>query len=409
MGQSETVEVAGSPYAGPDLGILAAEGWRDGFEQIRLGKQELVQSMNLRLPPSGAWSPGLDLSSGGLGEYGKATVDHVLIDASLAASLAEPVPDGTVAVRARNDEGERLTLVLADSELGAFMAPPWDPAVLFAGIAALLASTERDALLLSPQPEFTLPPAAYLDAIGDEMRKDSWIRTQTMADLLESYPPGTRPVLFSRDPIPLTGYIEETVFSAVKEGHALVDDLAAMAKPASLALEAARRSLYVAESRWWSRSGVRPQEASVGLAYAADAEAVAQAELDKVGLLRVAGGLVLGHEGEVKLVAENGADYPVTTELLLSGEGIAFPQGEVVQVELAPGGNEIAVRVVGTGSRHLNAQLVAGDTLLGEAGGDLRFVSLASVLPWTILAIAVVGGVVLGLLYRRGKRHRRPA
>jgi hypothetical protein len=216
-------------------------------------------------------------------------------------------------------------------------------------------------------------------------------------------------VLFSRDPTAPSGYIEETIFSAVKDAHALVGDLAAMADPASLPLEAARRSLYVAESRWWSRSGVRPEEASAGLAYAADAETIAQAELEKVGLRRGAGGLVFGHEGEVKLVAENGADYPVTAELLLKGEGLQFPQGVVVQVELAPGGNEIVVRVGGTGTQHLDAQLVAGDSVLGEAEGDLRFVTLASVLPWTILAIAIVGGVILSLLYRRGKRLRRPA
>jgi hypothetical protein len=408
-GRNEQVEVGVSPFAGPDLGVLSAEGWRDGFDQVQLGKQELIQTMRLPLPPAGAWSPGLDLSSGGLGDYGKASIDHVLVDAEVARSLAEPVGEDTVAVRARNDESDRVTLVLADTEMRTLMAPPWDGAVLFAGIAYALASVDRDALVLTPGPEFTLPPAAYLDSIGQELRKYPWIRTQTMSDLLEDHLPGTRPVLLSRDPVPLSGYIAETIFSAVKEAHALVDDLAAVADSASMPLQAARRSLYVAESRWWSRSGISPQEAGAGLAYAVNAGTIAQGELEKVDLAGVADGLIFGHEGELKLVAESGVEYAVTAELHLSGEGLRFPQGEVVQVELAPGGNEIAVPVAGAGSSEVGALLLAGDTLLGETAGELRFVTLLDVLPWTIVAIAVVGGVVLTLLYRRGRRRRRPA
>lgn len=408
-GATGTVEVGVSPFAGPDLGILAAQGWRDGFEQIQLGKQELIQTMRLGLPPTGAWSPGLDLSSSGLGDYGKASIDHVLVDAKVATSLAEPPSKETVAVRARNDQSDRVTLVFADSELRALMATPWDPGVLFAGIACVLASADRDALVLTQDPEFTLPPSAYVDAIGEELRKYPWVRTQTMSDLLESHPPDSRPVLLSRESTTPTGYIAETIFAAVKEAHALVDDLAVAAEPVSLPLEAARRSLFVAESRWWSRSGVGPEEASAGLGYAVNAGAIAQTELEKIDLPRATDGLIFGREGELRLVAENGTDYDVTAELRLSGEGLDFPQGEVVDVELAPGGNEIAVPVRGEGSCEVGAVLLAGDTVLGETVGSLRFVTLVNVLPWTILAIAVIGGVVLALLYRRQRRRHRLA
>ena len=97
-----------------------------------------------------------------------------------------------------------------------------------------------------------------------------------MAGLLRAHPPGTRPVLLTRDAAPPTGYIGQTIFSAVQSAHAAVDDLAAGADPASLPLESARRSLYLAESRWWSRPGVSPEEASAGLGYAVQAQTVAQ-------------------------------------------------------------------------------------------------------------------------------------
>ncbi len=79
-------------------------------------------------------------------------------------------------------------------------------------------------------------------------------------------------MLLTRDPALPTGYIGQTVFAAIQEAHAAVDDLAAAADPASLTLESARRSLYLAESRWWTRTGVSPEEASAGLAYAVQAE-----------------------------------------------------------------------------------------------------------------------------------------
>ena len=65
-----------------------------------------MQSLGLGLPPSGAWSAGLDLTTDSLSDYGEASIDHVLVDAAVAAGLNEPVAKGTVAVRA-HDEPER--------------------------------------------------------------------------------------------------------------------------------------------------------------------------------------------------------------------------------------------------------------------------------------------------------------
>ena len=410
LADSSAIEVAVSPYASPDLGLLATQGWRDGFEQVQLGKQEVVQTMSLALPPSGAWSPGLDLTTGSLGDYGEASIDHVLVDAALAADLNEPIAAGAVAVRAHDDKNDRVTLVLADSELRKLMAPPWDPGVLFAGIAAVLASSDRDALVLTPSPDFTLAPGEYLDAIGEELQKDVWIRTQTMTGLLRAHPPGTRPVLLSRDPVPLSGYIGETIFSAVQSAHAAIDDLAVVADPASLPLENARRSLYLAESRWWSRPGASPDQASAGLGYAVEAQTVAKGELDKIKFTGTKPALILGHAGQVKLVARNGADYAVTVEVRLAGAGLRFPQGDVVKVRLEAGGNEIAVPVVGTSSsRELTATLVAGSSVLDKTTTSLRFVTLTDILPWAGLAVLVIVVAVLAILYLRSRKVRRTA
>ncbi len=113
--ESRAVEIAVAPYAGPDLGLLGTQDWRDGFSQVQLGKQEVTQTLTLGLPPSGAFSPGLDLSSNSMGDYGQASVDHVLVDAGVVGSLNEPPAKGAVAVRIHDDANDRVTIILADS------------------------------------------------------------------------------------------------------------------------------------------------------------------------------------------------------------------------------------------------------------------------------------------------------
>ena len=408
--EADSVEIAAAPYAAPDLGLLGTQDWRDGFSQVQLGKQELTQTLTMGLPPSGAVSPGLDLSSNSVGDYGRASIDHVLVDAGVAESLNEAPATGAVAVRVHDDANDRVTLILADKDLRALMAPPWDPAALFAGIAAVLAADDRDALVLTTQQDYVLPPQAYLDAIGAELAKDPWIRTQTMSDLLRSHPPGTRPLLLARDPVLPDGYIGQAVFAAIQSAHRAIDDLAAGADPASLTLESARRSLYVAESRWWTRAGVSPEEASAGLAYAVQAETTSKDALSKVVLDGTKDSLIWGSDGNVTLSAKNGADSTMIVELRLSGDGLDFPQGSTMTVKLKPGDNGITVPVAGTSkSRELSVQMAVGDTILGRQKASLHFLTVTDILPWAGLAALVIIIVVATIVLVRRRRKRRLA
>jgi hypothetical protein len=408
---SYAVEVAAGSYADADLGLLSTQKWRDGFEQIQLGKEEITATLGLGLPPAGAFSPGLDVTSGAVGDYGQASVDHVLVDAGVVSDFNEPVAKGTVAARVHDDANDRVTLVLADSDLRKLMAPPWDASALFAGIAAVLASGGRDALVLTPDPEFALPPGAYLAAIGTELGKDSWIRTQTMAGLLRVHPPGTRPVLLTREAALPAGYIGQTIFDAIKSAHTSVDELAVGADAASAALESARRSLYIAESSWWSRKGVSPDQASAGLAYATQAQALSSGVLSKIRLTGVKASLIWGRNGQVTLTATNDSQSAITVAVHLSGKGLKFPKGEVVTVKLGPGANEIQVPVIGGSStERLTAGLVVGATKLDEESASLRFITVTGMLPWAGLAVLVIVlAVLVILLVRKRKTPKTPA
>jgi hypothetical protein len=237
---SESVEIAVSPYASPDMSVLAAEGWRDGFEQLQLGKQELQQTLSLGSPLAGAYSPDLDLTTGSLAYYGEASIDHVVVDGSLVADLAEPVPYGVVGVRARDTQNDRVTLVFADSRLRSLMGPPWDAGLFFAGLAAELASGDREALVITPGADFELPPDSYLETIGEALGRLGWVNTLTLTELLRAHAPETRPVLFNRVAAGSPGYIEGSLLASLRAAHAAVADLAAAADSTRAPLETAR-------------------------------------------------------------------------------------------------------------------------------------------------------------------------
>ena len=403
----ESVEVAASPYAGADVGLLAAEGWRDGFEQIQMGKQELQQTLGLQAPVSGAYSPDLGLTSESLACYADASIDRVVVNADLRTALTEEVAPSVVAVRTRNAEGDRITLVMADRTVSSVMHPPWDADLFGAALAATLASGPLEALVIAPQDVFELIPASYLERVAGMLTSNGWIRTQTLEQLVQAHSLGNRLVLFQTAPAQPKGYIEEVLHTGVQSAHSAVDDLAVAADTTRTPVDLALRLLYAAEARWWSRAGTSPEEASMGLRYAAEAEAVAKGELGKVRLVKVDSPLVTGEEGTLRVVIENAADYPMAVELRLAGDDLSFPDGDRLSLELEPGRTELTFKVASEGGpRRVDASLMAGSRVLDESSSPVRFLRLMAVLPWLIVvaALLALGGVYL--LVRRRLRKR---
>ena len=403
----ESVEIAVIPYAGPALGVLAAEGWRDGFQQIQLGKQELQQTLGLGSIPVGAYSPDLDMTTESLAYYGQASIDHVVVDGRLAADLTEQVAEGAVATRVRDTLNDRVTLVFADSRLRSIVAPPWDAGVFFAGVAAELASGVREALVITPEADFVVPPSSYLQTIGEVLSRLDWVQTRTLTSLLRAHAPTTRPVLFNRSAPGSPGYIEGSLLTSLRAAHAAVADLAAVADATRAPVERAHRLLYTAESRWWWHPQTSPQVASIGLAYAEEARVLAQGELDKARFAGASPTIVTGQRGTIRLFLDNGADYPFKVEVWLSGNGLTLPDGERLEVELQPGRTEVPVTVFNAeGAHRLDVLLVAGASTIDEWSYSVRFITVMTVLPWAVLAVVVIGGAAYAAFrWRRRKRR----
>jgi hypothetical protein len=408
LAADDSLGIAVSPYTGADLGILAAEGWRDGLEQIQMGKQELQRTLELEDQLIGAYSPDLSLTSESLAYYADASIDYVVVGSDLAVFLAEEVDAGTISVRTRNSENDRITLVFANSGLSDVMAEPWNVDVFGAALAAELAATTRNAIVIAPEAQSGLVPESYLESIGELLNETDWIRTQTLQGLVGVYPSGTRPVLFNTASDEPQGYIENSLLASVRAAHTAVADLATAADVARTPVDTAHRLLYMAESSWWSRPDASPQQASMGLAYAAEAQAAAQGELHKVRFLGADSSLITGQNGTVELTVENAAEYPMIVELQLIGTGVALPDGDRREIELQPGRTELVVKVTAAeGPQELDALLLAGTSVLDEISHSVRFIGLMTVLPWLIVVAGLLVGGAAYLVTRRYLRRRR--
>jgi hypothetical protein len=410
LASRESVEIVASPYTGADLGRLAAEGWRDGLEQIQMGKQELQSTLGLTAPLAGAYAPDLGITGGSLADYADASVDHVVVGSDLQAALAEAVAPGAVATRAENAANDRVTLVFASSGVAAVMRAPWDVDLFCAALAADLATRAPTALVIAPKDAFGLIPLQYVQRIGEILTSQSWIRTQKLQELLNQYSPDSRPILLDGTISRPIGYIESRLLGSVREAHVPVSDLAGAADATKTPVNQAYQLLYVAESRWWSREGVSPKEASMGLTFAQKAQAAAEAELDKVRVLKVESPLVTGGESTVRIAIQNAADYQVIAELRLTGEGLSFPDGDQISVELQPGRTDLQVKIASAGRpKQITGSLLVGTTVVDEFAHNVRSVGVWEILPWVLAVIALLGGGGGYVLVRRHLKKRSSA
>ncbi len=406
-------DVLVTPYAGPSMGALANSGWRDGLEQVQLGKQVTQQILGLGGTLTGAYASDLDITTDSLASYGQASIDHVVVSSSVAGDLTETLSTGSVTARVRDADNQRVTLVLADEQMQEVItSPPWDVGRFLAGLAAELASGSRRALVITPAPGTVVPPAEYLQAIGEALQRFSWIHTLTVTDLVRAHSPGSRPILLDRASAPLAGYIARGMRSSIEVAHQAVQDIVDAAGSGRQSVENAQALLFTAESAYWSLPGTIPKAASVGLLYAERARALAEAEMAKITIAGFGSTSVTGQEGTLRLLIDNAATYPMKVEIRLNPEGLMLPGGNSLQVEVQPGRTDIPITVRRTkGTSRLQATVAAGKHLLGDETHSIRFITVLVFLPWAAgaLVLIVVAAVALAVRHRRKrKRHARP-
>lgn len=407
LSASDGTDVATAPYAGASTVALAAPGWDDGIEQVRLGKQTLQRTLGLDTLISGGFSPDVDLSTQSVAAFSRASLDHVLVDDIVSQDLSEAPAEGAVTARVHDGEGERITLVFVDGGLSRALGISPDMALFWATLAARLAETGATALVLMPPAADPLPTASFMEGLGTVLTGSALVRSVTLEELVRMHAPGSRPIYLDRPSRASTGYVAASLLAAAARTRAAVEALASAAGDTTDSVERARLLLYTAESDWWSRPGADPRAATVGLRYALEAERIADEELDKVMVVGARGSRVMGRTGTVVLEVENEASYPLSVEVSLQGDGLTINGAPRLTVEVPQGRSEVPVEVVrAPGAHRLEARLLAGDRTVDEWSHSVEFVTVTTVLPWAVSAAAVLILLLAGLLLLRGRRKR---
>jgi hypothetical protein len=389
---AESVQVIPTPYASPDLSLVAQQGWTDGFDQIQLGKTEVQSILELRSIPESTYPPGLDVTTDVAGLMGQASIDYALAAGSVAADLVEKPADPSGPVRVRDVKNGRLTLVFADEELRAALVPPWDAGRFAAALAAVLAAGARGPFVASPKGEYGWPPAAYLADIGDLLASAPWISTRTLAEVVANHPPDNRPILLSRYGGRANGFVAQAYVEALDRAHTSALDLEGATDSARAPLDRLRVLLMVAESRYWFVRGVDPRIANVGLSYVRAASDLVAGEFDKVDVAGDKSVVVVGRQGDVPVAIVNRTGYPLDVQLVVSGEGVVFSKAATSSVTLQPQENVFSfpARFL-RDSPLVTVRVMAGTTVVDETTIRVRSISAGSVVPW-------VAGVVLLLV-----------
>ncbi len=385
----ESVQVIPTPYASPDLSLVAQEGWADGFDQIQVGKTEIQSILQLTTVPEAVYLPGLDVTTDALSLLGQASIDYALVAGGVAADLVEKPADPRRPVRARDLKNGRLTLVFADEELRAALAPPWDAGRFAAALASILASGAHGPFVASPAEDYGWPPAGYLSDIGDLLTSAPWISTRTLAEVLAAYPPDSRPILLSRYGGHVGGFVAQAYVEGLRRAQKTALDFEQATDSDRAPLDRLRVLLMQAESRYWFVRGVDPRIANVGLSYVQAASDLVAGEFDKVDVLGDKSVVVMGRQGDVPVAVVNRTGYPLKVHLVVSGEGAEFSKGTTTAVTLQPQENVFSFPArFSRSSPLLTVRVMAGTTVVDETTIRVRSISVGSVVPW-------VAGVVL--------------
>jgi len=399
----ESVQVIPTPYASPDLSFVAQEGWPDGFDQIQVGKTEIQSILQLTSVPDALYPPGLDMTTDALSLLGQASIDYALARGGVAADLVEKPADPRQPVRARDLKNGRVTLVFADEELRAALAPPWDAGRFAAALASLLASGAQGPFAASSAEDYGWPPAGYLADIGDLLTSAPWIGTRTLAELLAEHPPDSRPILLSRYGGYVEGFVAQAYVESLRRAQKAALDLEQATDSDRAPLDQLRLLLMQAESRYWFVRGVDPRIANLGFSYVKAASDLVAGEFDKVDVAGDKSVVVMGRKGDLPVAVVNRAGYPLDVQIVLSGEGVEFPKGTITAATLQPQENVFSFPArFSQGSPVVKVRVMAGTTLVDETTIRVRSISAGSVVPWAIGVVLLLAAAFV--LLRRLRR-----
>jgi hypothetical protein len=384
-------ESLAAPYVDAPLEELAARKLTADVQwQLDVGRQVVRQALGSAVLPTIVRAVPTTQGVAALAGEGMTRI----VAGALTTGTAARVPDRPILVSADS----RVRVLVVDRALSAAVAAPASAEDPIDGLIATLALRHlsgRRLVVLAPSYADPAIDETRLHRLYQALGDSPWLRTATVREAVDAVAPYSRPAT-----LPAEGAREgsEPYWRAqtrVREDYLALESMTPTENPVR---ERTRRMFLVSELAGQTRVASRWQR-SAGRA--------ARLELAKVRVRANPAVTFTGQRGKVALSLTNETGYLADAVLLLSGDGVSFPDGRRLELSIRPKETVRTVRVAIVGARtngRVVARLVSGRRVLART--TVRVGSAY------IDRLALVGAVILALvalliyLWRRSGSER---
>lgn len=262
---------------------------------------------------------------------------------------------------------------------------------------------ERGRVIQATLPSLWHPSPVLSKLLFGALSAAPWLKTMTPAEgLRDTIPARTRSIVSTSERG--LNQPDASYYDTVAAAQRVIDHYRSV-DPSPERLRRLRRNVLIAESRsWW----VGETHLNRGESYARQARTEAQRELQKIGIIGQAGVTLSSRRGPIPLVLANNTGYPVTVQVRLDSDKLAFPQDELTRT-LRKGTQPITIEAVAqaSGTFPLTVTLMTPDgSLITSKRIEIRSTKFNEI----ALGITVGAFVFLVFFYvvraiRRRRRH----
>lgn len=404
LAASGNAEMLGAPYAFGSLPLLARQGWDDGSGQYRIGHDVTTRMLGLVEVPRGAYVPGLDLTTDSLRYVAGTGGEYAVLAGGIRADVQGRNLAGRASYRLRDIEGNRVTAFFADDAMSlSLLGDQPDLPAFFASLANAHASGEpvRLAIAAAPVPDPALA-AGLRESVYAELDGQPWVRTLTLAEAKQKYPPDTEPATLLRYYDPASGYLEQAYYRRLAEVHELYEDYRVAVDADEPEVQRLERKMYMAEGYWLAGENISPEAANLGLEYLDAVSAFATEQFAGLSVRLETPKLQRRHDSEFTVVITNNNPYPFNVELVVEGEGLQVGGERSRPLRLQTGDTRVTFSYHVDGWTDVRAEVRSRGHVIMADDGAIRPVSGRM---WIVIGVtaaaAVAGGIYIHMVRRR--------
>lgn len=406
-GDSEYIQ---SPLAHASLGDLAEYGWHsDVFQQIDRGRQisDVILGRGISRSESGR---GYHLPEGELSA--SVIADLAVKDVGFAIA-GDDSYDGSeeIAPRpymVRDTESNEIPVVFSDSRIERLLEEAIDTADASIVMGALLnrylesaGDTSNPAPIVVLAPKFSLvaPRGAAINLFYQLLASEEWIQPLLPSDLLHSVGEDTPAYIVKPRGGEDTFTVEDEFTPEMISARVLLKSFLDSAEDSQAVADQMWPLIYLAQDTSWRGSDL----GNLGMSLVRTVTSTVENQFERV-TMNARPVTLTSETGKIPVEIRNDSDYSLTLQLVASGSGIHFPDGDSRVINLSPGAEveSIPVEVRSFTREPVTLTLLAGEHVIG-----VKELAVSGNSTLVVLLIVGLGATILGAVFAMVVIYRR--